>query len=57
MIDTNIKFFGQRVYLESTGDKKVDMALKRVFHDDYRRTAPLDMERADVKIILEWSKQ
>ena len=53
MIDTNIKFFGQRVYLESTGDKKVDMALKRVFHDDYRRTAPLDMERADVKIILE----
>lgn len=28
-----------------------------VFHDHYHGTAPLEMRRADVKLLLEWSRE
>lgn len=55
-IDTGIKFFGLRIWLDSTSELETDKAAKLVFKDHYRKTAPLLMSRADVKLILEWSK-
>ncbi|KKK77348.1 hypothetical protein LCGC14_2854530 [marine sediment metagenome] len=54
IIFTGIRFFGQKIYIESTRDSKVDEALVSVFKDDYRKTSPLDMNRPDSKVILEW---
>ena len=51
---TGLKFFGQKIYVESTGDAEVDTAMKTVFKDDYRRTAPLRMQRRDVSLVLGW---
>lgn len=56
MINTGLKIFGQKIMIESTGIPEVDKALKTVFHDDYRKTAPLDMFREDVQIVLAWSR-
>lgn len=43
--------------LESTGDKEVDKAMKSIFKDDYCKTAPLSMSRADVQVVLKWSRK
>jgi len=56
MIYTGIKFFGQKIMVESTGDKNIDAAIKSVFVDDYQKTAPLQMDREDVQIALAWSR-
>ena len=50
------KFFGLKVYIESSGIKEVDEALKTLFHDSNRRTAPLYMYREDVQLVLAWSR-
>jgi hypothetical protein len=55
-IYTGIKFFGLKVWLDSTGELEMDEAAKSVFRDDYRKTAPLEISRPDVKLILEWSR-
>ena len=53
MIYAGFKFFGRKIYLESTGDKDIDSALKTVFYDDYHKTRPLTIsERADVRLLL-----
>lgn len=57
-IDTGIKFFGLRIYLDSTGLPEIDNAAKSVFKDDYLKTAPLTIsEREDVRLLLEWSRR
>ena len=57
MIYTGFKFFGLKIYIESTGDKEVDKAIRSTFKDDYCKTAPLSMSRADVQMVLEWSRK
>lgn len=52
-ISTGIKFFGQKVYLEGTDDKKVDKALKTAFKDGYWRAS---MYGSPVQVILEWQR-
>jgi len=54
MIDTGLKYLGQKILLESSGRKDIDKALKSTFRDDYRRTAPLEIAREDVQILLKW---
>lgn len=54
---TGLSFCGQKILLESAGDKKIDAALKSTFKDDYRRTAPLRMAREDVQIVLAHSRR
>ena len=54
-IDTGLKFFNRKIFIESSGDKDVDKALKSTFKDDYFKTAPLEMRRTDVQLILAWS--
>lgn len=56
-IDTGIKFFSQKILIESTGDDEVDAAIKTLFHDDYRKTAPLSINRPDSRIVLAWIKK
>ena len=51
-IYTGIKFFGQKIFLESSGEKETDAALKSVFWDSYHRTAPLRMMRRDVSLLV-----
>jgi len=53
-IATKEKFFGQKIYLESSGNKLVDESLCSVFRDHYNKTAPLTMDREDVRTILDW---
>lgn len=55
-IDTGIRFFGQKIYLESSGKPVVDAALKSTFKDDYCKTAPLEIRRIDAQVILKWQK-
>lgn len=54
LINSGIKFFTQRVYIESTGDKDTDAAMKSVFKDDYDNTGPLELRREDVQVCLAW---
>ena len=56
-IYTGTKWLGQRVLIESSGDEDVDDALKSTFHDYLHRTRALDMWRADVKLVLEYSRR
>jgi len=56
MIKTTVKFFGQTVYMESSGIGEVDKALKTLFHDSYFNTAPLEVSRSDSQIVLAWSR-
>ena len=56
VIKTKEKLLGQRIFIESTGNDKVDEALVTIFHDDYRSTAPLEMSRPDVKLAMAWQK-
>lgn len=56
MINTGIKFFGQKILIESTGIEDVDAAMKQLFYDDYKNTASLDMIRKDVQLVLAWSR-
>lgn len=51
-IYTGLKFFNKKIFIESFDNKELDAALKSVFHDHYRRTAPLRMARADVQLLL-----
>ena len=51
---TGLRICGQKIFIESTRDQDVDVALKSVFYSDYRKNKPLDMSRDDVKIVLEW---
>lgn len=58
MIDTGIKFFGLKIYLDSTNEPEVDKAAKSVFKDHYLRTAPLTIAtRPDCQIMLEWGRR
>lgn len=57
IIWTGLRFFNRRIYLESSGDAEVDNALKLVFKDDYCRTAPLTMTRADVQLCLHHQRE
>jgi hypothetical protein len=50
----DLKFMGLKVFLESTGDKQVDRAIRTVFRDDFTKSAPLSMDREDVKLVLVW---
>ncbi len=54
MKDTGITFFGQKIYIASTGDDEVDAAIKTLFHDKFHRSAPLSMTRPDTKIVMAW---
>lgn len=56
MIYIGSKWFNQKIYIESSGDDVVDAALKSTFHDQFHRTAPLRMARADVQTILSFQK-
>lgn len=56
-IKTGIKFFGQSILIESSGDGDVDEALKTLFVDGYNKTAPLYIKRPDSQIVLEWLKE
>ena len=56
-IDTGIRFFGLKIWLDSTGEPEVDKAAKSVFKDHYLRTAPLTIAtRPDCQIMLKWGK-
>ena len=52
IIYTGSKWFTQKIFIESTGDKEIDGALKSTFHDQFHRTAPLRMARDDVQLAL-----
>jgi len=53
---TGSKFFGLKIWIDSTGRKDVDEAMLQVFHDNYHRTAPLGMNRPVVQLVLAWSR-
>lgn len=53
-IYTGTKWLGQKVLIDSSGDKEIDAALKSTFHDRFHRTAPLDMWREDVQIVIKY---
>ena len=55
MISTGIKFFGQKIFIEATGEKEVDKALKSAFEAGYW-LASLPEMRPDVKLLLERNK-
>lgn len=57
LIKTGHDFFGQRIFLESTGNVQIDNDLKQLFGDSYSRTRPLEMSRADCKRVLAWAKE
>lgn len=57
MTFTGIEFCGQKIYFEATGNDKIDEAFETVFYDWVLKTAPLEMQRADVQIVLNWSKK
>ena len=56
-IKTGENFFGLKIILESSGEAKVDAAIKTLFHDQYRRTSPLGIDREDSQIVLKWMKK
>jgi len=56
MTYTGVKFCGRKIFIESSGDPRVDKAFVSTFCDDYRRTAPLEMSREDVKLVLGWMR-
>jgi len=53
-IYTGVHFFCQKIFIESTGDKEIDKAIKSTFKDEYKKAAPLTMIRDDVQITLAW---
>lgn len=55
-IYTKLRWCGQRIYIEATDNKFVNAALVTTFKDDWRKTAPLDMSRADVKLVTAWAR-
>ncbi len=57
MINTGEKFFGKKLYFETFGKALIDSAFKTVFHDHYNNTAPLEMRREDVQILLKSQQQ
>lgn len=56
IIDTKIRFFGQKILLESSGSTEIDKALKSTFKDDYLKIAPLQISRDDCQVLLKWIK-
>lgn len=56
MIYTKSKWFNLKIFIESSGDKIVDQALKSTFHDKFHGTAPLEMRREDVQICLNFKR-
>lgn len=54
IIYTGSHWLCQKIFIESTGDKEVDAALKSTFHDHFHRTKPLRMAREDVQTALAW---
>lgn len=56
MIKTGQKFFGLKITLESTGIDEIDAALKTMFKDQYRHTAPLLISRSDCQVVLAWTR-
>lgn len=56
-IETQLKFCGQRILLESTGDKQIDADLRQLFYDDYQKSGPLEMTRPDVQRVLTWIEE
>lgn len=54
---TVFKFFGQKVFIESTGNKQIDADLKVLFMDSYITKKPVEMRREDVKRVLAWSAE
>ena len=55
-IFTGTRFCGQKIYFEGTGRRDVDTAYKTVMHDWIHKTAPLEMTRTDVQIVLNWRR-
>ncbi len=53
---TGSKWCGQRIYIKSTGDDMLDNALKSTFHDQFHKTAPLEMRRADVQFVTAFAR-
>ena len=56
MINTGLKFFGQKIMLQSTGHDDVDAALAQLYRDDSVPSAPLAIQRADVQLVLAWNR-
>jgi hypothetical protein len=51
-IYTGIRWFGHKVFLESSGDRVFDGALKRMFVKDYHKSGPLEISDPDVQLCL-----
>lgn len=56
-IYTGSKWLGRKILIESSGDEEIDDALKSTFHDKFHGTRPLDMWRADVKLVLKYQAE
>jgi len=54
--NTKIRFFGQKILIESSGDKEIDKALRSAFEDSYWRTG-ISARRFDVQLLLNWTSQ
>jgi hypothetical protein len=57
LITTKERFFGLRLYLDSTGEADVDEAILSLFHDHYTGSGALEISRTDSQIVLEWNKK
>jgi len=53
-IKTGMKFCGLNILIDSTGIAEVDKAIKTMYYDSSRRTAPLGIIRKDVQLVMAW---
>lgn len=54
-INTGIKFFGQKILIESTGDRRTDRAFKETFCEMYGLSGPPPTRMTDVKRLMSYS--
>ena len=52
IIYMGIRWFGHKVFLESSGDRVFDGALKRIFVKDFNKSGPLEIRLPDVQLCL-----
>ena len=55
MVFTDRLIFGQKIFIESTRQADVDLALKVLFKKRYEQAITLPMDTAEAKTIKDWA--